>query len=56
MRFTLYYGQNPAERRLKSRNCFLRIVKPTDFPHKVMFDVVHGLGEHKQYHTEPLST
>ena len=22
------YGQNPAERRLKSRNCFLRSVKP----------------------------
>ena len=30
------YGQNPAERRLKSRNCFLRSVKPTDFPPKVI--------------------
>ena len=29
------YGQNPAERRLKSRNCFLRSVKPADFPPKV---------------------
>ena len=28
--------QNPAERRLKSRNCFLRRVKPADFPHKVI--------------------
>ena len=25
------YGQNPAERRLKSRNCFMRSVKPADF-------------------------
>ena len=30
------YGQNPAERRLKSRNCFLRSVKPADFPPKVI--------------------
>ena len=30
------YGQNPAERRLESRNCFLRSVKPADFPHKVI--------------------
>ena len=30
------YGQNPAERRLKSRNGFLRSVKPTDFPPKVI--------------------
>ena len=29
-------GQNPAERRLKSRNCFLLIVKPADFPPKVI--------------------
>ena len=28
-------GQNPAERRLKSRICFLRNVKPADFPPKV---------------------
>ena len=28
------YGQNPAERRLKSRSCFLRSVKPADFPPK----------------------
>ena len=28
------YGLNPAERRLKSRNCFLRSVKPADFPPK----------------------
>ena len=26
------YGHNPAERRLKSRNCFLRSVKLVDFP------------------------
>ena len=30
------YGENPAERRLKSRNCFLRSVKPADFPPKVI--------------------
>ena len=30
------YGQNPAERRLKSRNCFLRSVKPADLPPKVI--------------------
>ena len=30
------YGQNPAERRLKSRNCFFRSVKPADFPNKVI--------------------
>ena len=30
------YGQNPAERMLKSRNCFLRSVKPTGFPPKVI--------------------
>ena len=30
------YGQNPAERKLESRNCFLRSVKPADFPPKVM--------------------
>ena len=30
------YGQNPAERRLKTRNCFLRSVKPADFPSKVI--------------------
>ena len=30
------YGQNPAERRLKSRNCFLHSVKPADFPSKVI--------------------
>ena len=30
------YGQNPAERRLKLRNCFLRSVKPADFPPKVI--------------------
>ena len=30
------YGQNPAERRLKSRNCFLRSVKPADFPPKMI--------------------
>ena len=30
------YGQNPAERRLKSRNCFLRSVNPADFPPKVV--------------------
>ena len=35
MRLTLY-GQNPAERRLKSRNCFLRSVKPADFPSKII--------------------
>ena len=30
------YGQNPAERRHKSRNCFLRSVNPADFPPKVI--------------------
>ena len=30
------YGQNPEERRLKSRNCFLRSVQPADFPPKVI--------------------
>ena len=30
------YGQNPAERRLESRTCFLRSVKPADFPPKVI--------------------
>ena len=30
------YGQNPAERRLESRNCFLHSVKPADFPPKVI--------------------
>ena len=25
------YGQHPAERRLKSMNCFLRSVKPAEF-------------------------
>ena len=30
------YGQHPAERRLKSRNCFLRSVKPAELSHKVI--------------------
>ena len=30
------YGQNPAERRIKSRNCFLRSVKLADFPPKMI--------------------
>ena len=30
------YGQNPAERMLKSRTCFLRSVKPADIPHNVI--------------------
>ena len=30
------YGQNPAERRIESRNCFLRSVKPADFSPKVI--------------------
>ena len=30
------YGQNPAESRLEWRNCFLRSVKPADFPPKVI--------------------
>ena len=30
------YGQNPEERRLKSRNCFLRNLKHGDFPPKVI--------------------
>ena len=30
------HGQIPAERRLKSRNCFLHYVKPANFPPKVM--------------------
>ena len=28
------YGQNSPDRKLKSRNCFLRSVKPGDFPSK----------------------
>ena len=30
------YGQHPAERRLKSRNCFLRSVKPAEFSPKII--------------------
>ena len=30
------YGQNPVDGRLESRNCFLRSVKPIDFPPKVI--------------------
>ena len=30
------HGQIPAERRLKSRNCFLHSVKPANFPPKVI--------------------
>ena len=30
------YGQKPAERRLKSRNCFLGSVRSADFPPKVI--------------------
>ena len=45
-------GQNPAERRLTSRNCFLRSVKPADFPPKV----IRCSEYYKQYHTEPLPT
>ena len=30
------YGQNPAERRIKSRNCFLLSVKPADYPPTVI--------------------
>ena len=30
------YGQHPAERRLKSRNYFLRSVKPAEFSHKII--------------------
>ena len=30
------HGKIPAERRLKSRNCFLHSVKPTNFPYKVI--------------------
>ena len=30
------YGQNQTERRIKSRNCFLRSVKPADFPPKMI--------------------
>ena len=30
------YGQNPAERRLESRYCFLRSVNPANFPPKVI--------------------
>ena len=36
MRPTLYYGQHPAERRMKSRNCFLRSVKPAEFSPKIV--------------------
>ena len=30
------YGQNPEEIKIKSRNCFLRSVKPSDFSPKVI--------------------
>ena len=30
------YGQNPSDRRLKSRHCFLCSEKPADFPPKVI--------------------
>ena len=30
------YGQNPEERRLQSRNCFLHSVKPADFHPKMI--------------------
>ena len=30
------YGQHPAERRLKSRNCFLRSVKPAELSPKII--------------------
>ena len=30
------YGQHPAERRLKSRNCFLRSVKPAELSSKII--------------------
>ena len=48
------YGQNPAERWLKSRNCFLRSVKLLTSL-LGWFDVVHGLGDYKQYLDESLS-
>ena len=49
------YGQNPAERRLKSRNCFLRSVKPADFPPKVI-RCSTWLMRLQAIQTEPLST
>ena len=48
------YGQNPSERRLKSRNCFLRSVKPADFPPKVIR--CSAWLRRLQYHTEPRPT
>ena len=33
---SLYYGQHPAGRRLKSRNYFLRSVKPAEFSPKII--------------------
>ena len=36
MRITLYNGQNPEEKRLKSRKCFLCSVKSADFHPKVI--------------------
>ena len=37
------YGQHPAERRLKSRNCFLHSVKPAELSPKII-RVMNGLG------------
>ena len=49
------YDQNQAERRLESRNCFLRSVKPADFPPNVI-RCSAWLRRLQEYHTEPLST
>ena len=51
------YGQHPAERMLKSRNGFLRSVKPAEFSPKIIRCIVmNGLGDYKQHHTKLLST
>ena len=49
------YGQNPAERRLKSRNCFLGSVKPADFPPKVIrcSAWLRRLQDYTQSHCQP---
>ena len=47
------YGQHPAERWIKSMNCFLHNVKPAEFS---IYGVINGFGDYKQHHTKLLST
>ena len=49
------YGEHPAERRLKSRNCFLRCVKPAEFSPKSI-RCNEWLRRLQTTHTQLLST